>query len=885
MKSAWNRIGKFYKKKTTAAMVIEGPDGNLIQDPEMVAETFASHFQNVSDLTSANPNFARFKNDMERRGIEFGLSNSEYNCQLTMRELEDALKQSDKNTAPGHDGITYEMIDKTDKTYKCALLKLYNKIFLNDSFPMSWKKSILIPIPKEGKDGKYPRNYRPISLTCCLCKLLERVVNGRLSWFLEKTNSITSSQSGFRRYRSSTDHLVQLETAARKAIATKKHMLVIFFDLQKAYDTAWRFNIIRNLHNYGLRGHLLHLIDNFLKNRTFAVRIQNKHSTEKELKDGIPQGSVLSCTLFLVAINEIDKDLPPTIRGGLYVDDFAAWCCGSRLHSLGRQLQLAVKKLEKWSKHTGFTFSMDKTEIMHICRCYGCLKAVPEIELYNQRIKGAETFKYLGLTIDKSLTWRKHIENLRISCTKRMNLLKFLSYKSSSTDRKMFVRLYLALIKTKIDYGVEAYGSACKTLMKSVQPIQNAALRIATGAFRSTPIKSLHAETGLKTLDEYRDIKYLNYLIRLKVNPDPTLINSISDVDENLFPPGGKKPIPFYIRAKRSSEDLNINYDTLMTENPFETPPWRNDVRCCRELWKMTKKDNLSADLRARAIEHIEQKHDEETNIYTDGSKSEAGTGFAMVHRDNTITHKIDSRATIFTAEMYAILTAVQSLNQMNGNEWTIMSDSRSAIQAIMRGNNGHPIASAISREVKNSNKFVKLCWIPSHVGVAGNERADLAAKRALELPTISNFNVPAEDFKCQIKKSINRRRRDQWMNTRFNKLRRIKDIPSPFLSSYQLNRKWEKKLARLRFGHTRLTHEFIMAGRREEPPECDVCQVQVTVEHLLIYCEKYSEKRRRHFDNIHPLNIKSILGETGPVAYNDHLFKFLTETNLMPLL
>ena len=117
-----------------------------------------------------------------------------------------------------------------------SLLNIFNKIWTTGEFPASWSEATVIPIPKPGKDPSDPGNYRPISLTSCICKTLERTINERLVWFLEKNKLLTEYQSGFRKQRSTTDQLVRFETFIREGFVRREHVVSIFFDLEKAYD-------------------------------------------------------------------------------------------------------------------------------------------------------------------------------------------------------------------------------------------------------------------------------------------------------------------------------------------------------------------------------------------------------------------------------------------------------------------------------------------------------------------------------------------------------------------------------------------------------------------------------------------------------------------------
>ena len=226
----------------------------------------------------------------------------------------------------------------------------------------------MIPIPKPGKDRTDPNNYRPIALTSCLFKIMERLINHLLAWFLQDNKIITKYQCGFQKGKSTTDHLVRLETYIRQGFVKNQHTVGIFFDLEKAYDTTWKGGIMKDLHEMGLKGRLPLLIDNFLKGRKFKVRLDNTHSSLNPQEEGVPQGSILSPTLFTVKINSIIDALPDDIEKSLYVDDLAVYCQSSNMAIIERRLQGCLDKLVTCADENGFKFSPTKTLCVHFCK-------------------------------------------------------------------------------------------------------------------------------------------------------------------------------------------------------------------------------------------------------------------------------------------------------------------------------------------------------------------------------------------------------------------------------------------------------------------------------------------------------------------------------------
>ena len=160
------------------------------------------------------------------------------------------------DTACGPDDIHYQLLEHLPESALQTLLDLMDDIWETGDLPSICKLANVIPIPKPGKDHSESSNYRPIALTNCVCKTMERMISARLVWFLESNGHMSIRQCGFRQGRSTLDHLVRFESFIRKSFAKKEHAVSILFDLEKAYDTTWKYGILKDLFDVGLKGNL-----------------------------------------------------------------------------------------------------------------------------------------------------------------------------------------------------------------------------------------------------------------------------------------------------------------------------------------------------------------------------------------------------------------------------------------------------------------------------------------------------------------------------------------------------------------------------------------------------------------------------------------------------
>ena len=284
-----------------------------------------------------------------------------YNLPITENEVQFNIKECSKISAPGYDKIPTVFLQKLHPRAITHFTSLLNQIFHSSTFPSNWKLAIVIPILKPNKDPTLPLFYRPISLLSTLAKILEKILNKRLTWFLESNNLINNSQYGCRKGRSTTMALTELDALIHQANDNKSTLYSVFFDLENAFPRVWRHHILLTLHKYGFRGLLPQLLQNYLQNRSFQVRVANQLSSIQTQDNGVPQGSPLSGTLFMIAINDILNKIAFPVKPILYADDLSVHIQTNNQIRAHRILQLTISSILAWLAHYGFRISTSKT--------------------------------------------------------------------------------------------------------------------------------------------------------------------------------------------------------------------------------------------------------------------------------------------------------------------------------------------------------------------------------------------------------------------------------------------------------------------------------------------------------------------------------------------
>ena len=231
-------------------------DGGIMTE-RRAANLFAKSYEEVCDVKVPTER----RNDVREEAAE--ILDSEESIpeimtqKLSMGELQKAIRKLKKKKSPGPDGITNEMLMHLPQASLQKLLDIFNLTWEKGDVPQQWKEAIMMPLLKKGKNKSKPLSYRPISLTSCVCKTMERIVNERLQWYLEKESILTAEQAGFRQYRSTEDQTTHLAQVIEDAFQAKKVVLASFIDLQKAFDKVWKDGLVVKLLRVGVRGNML----------------------------------------------------------------------------------------------------------------------------------------------------------------------------------------------------------------------------------------------------------------------------------------------------------------------------------------------------------------------------------------------------------------------------------------------------------------------------------------------------------------------------------------------------------------------------------------------------------------------------------------------------
>ena len=452
---------------------IRGDDGKLSKDNEEAARIMNLAFQNVF-----------VKGDDTRTKVDTTNNYTADDEQITEEEIREVIAKLKEGKAFGPDGISNEILKRCEKELLVPICIIFNKSIKESTIPDLWRCANVTPIFKKGTKED-PLNYRPVSLTCVLSKILETIIKNRMMIDLEEGKILIEEQHGFRSERSTTSNLIEFYNEVTKDIDNKHAVDILFFDLSKAFDTVPHTKLIEKLRMLKLNVKIVDWIEDYLTGRKQRVIVRGGASEWLDVFSGVPQGSVIGPILFLLYINDIKDGIES--RLSIFADDT------KMMHVVDTEedrlvLTKDLERLEKWSQVNKMKFNIDKCSVMH-CG-YGNQNA--KYNLYGSELRATETEKDLGVLIDRDMKFSSQV----MSQTKKANkVLGMIKRNFQTINKDLFQILYSTLVRPHLEYAVQVWSPYQVGHKKKIEQIQ----RRATKMIRE--IRNIPYEERLDHLD------------------------------------------------------------------------------------------------------------------------------------------------------------------------------------------------------------------------------------------------------------------------------------------------------------------------------------------------------------------------------------------------
>ena len=438
---------------------------------------------------------------------------------ISVNGIEKLLKNINPRKAAGPDGIPCRLLQSVAKELAPGLTKLFSTSLESGQVPKDWCHAIVQPIFKKG-DRSTAANYRPISLTCVCCKLMEHVIRTQVTEHLEKNNIFSDAQHGFRKRRScETQLLLTVDDLARE-IDRGGQTDTILLDYAKAFDKVPHQRLVMKLYYYGIRGRTLIWIQNFLANRTQQVAVEGEKSETADVTSGVPQGSVLGPTLFLVYINDIGDNITSKLR--LFADDTILYR-SIRNSTDTRILQEDLERLQAWEQQWQMEFNVNKCHVLSVTNKKK--PHPPNYHLHGHRLEEVDSAKYLGVELTKKLSWGKHVNNTAAKVNKTS---AFICRNLKGCPTSVQTHCYKALARPVAEYASPVWDPHCQTHIDALESSQRrAARRILNDFNRESSATALLKKLELESLQERRKIDKAAMVYRI--------VNDLVDIPSGAY--------------------------------------------------------------------------------------------------------------------------------------------------------------------------------------------------------------------------------------------------------------------------------------------------------------------------------------------------------------
>ena len=534
---------------------MKNEDGRLIDNDEGITSIMVKYFSSVHTAPS---------ND-EMPEMSPMYESEIRNMEIKKEDIQSRLEKLKVNKSCGPDNINPFVLQKTASTVSVPLEKIFKISLSNGICPSDWRSANVTPIHKKG-DRTEPGNYRPVSLTSQVCKVLESMVRKHILEHLAANNILSDKQHGFREGRSCLTNLLEIMETWTEILDEDDGIDVAYLDFRKAFDLVSHKHLLYKMSKYGITDQTLNWVTAFLNDRTQRVVIRGTASEPCNVTSGVPQGSVLGPILFLIYINDLPLGVISPLS--LFADDSKIFTRITSAKNVGRTdtntngndvLQRDLNSIKEWATKWKMEFNIDKCKIMHL----GRLNPGHTYTMGDTELTETTEEKDLGVLVDNELHFDKHIKGI---VNKANRMLGMIRIGFACLDKEIFLYLYPVLVRPLLEYCVQVWSPYKQKYIDLIEGVQKRATKLVPGLRKKTYDQRLK-DLGLTKLVERR--------FRGDMIETFKILNKNVDVKtETFFPMRSERGDPELVRGKkifkkRSQKQQRRNFFSQRVVNPW----------------------------------------------------------------------------------------------------------------------------------------------------------------------------------------------------------------------------------------------------------------------------------------------------------------------------
>lgn len=539
--SLW-KATKYLKRPKTLATPVKTNTGTWARSDCEKANAYAEHLHKVFQPFPSN-------SQEHDEDIEKFISSATQKCPplkfVTPKELQREIRNLQDGKCSGYDQIDATLLKHLPKKGVLLIVAIFNACLRISFFPSQWKIAQVVMILKPGKPPHEVSSYRPISLLPVIGKLLEKVILNRMREHLGEI--IPKHQFGFREGHGTIEQVHRLVDVISRALENKQYCSAVFLDIGQAFDKVWHDGLLFKIKQM-LPSSFFSILKSYLGNRCYEVRHNTETSCMHQIKSGVPQGCILGPVLYLI----YTADLPTAdnTTAATYADDTALLSVHDDPRTASVNLQTHLTLIEKWFNKWRIKANKDKSvHVTFTLRKETC----PQVKLYNEEVPQEDNAKYLGIHLDRRLTWKKHIWTKRKQLDCKLRCMYWLIGRKSQLTDTSKMAIYKTILKPIWTYGIQLWGSASHSNIEILERFQSKTMRTMFKIPQHISNKYVNLDFNIRTvkqeiatysrqyqcrLEQHRNelatrlwgIGSLQFS-RLKRNSIPDLANRFADID------------------------------------------------------------------------------------------------------------------------------------------------------------------------------------------------------------------------------------------------------------------------------------------------------------------------------------------------------------------